>query len=218
MASIIASNLPIETTKEQIQKFFEFCGKIKSINEETINGSKVFTITFLDSGAISTALLLNDAELNGSRIKITEHDDEPPLYVEEEGGVVTAEKEEAHETADIKQELKPKAAIFAEYLSQGYVLSDPLLQKAVDYDSKHGISENFNKFLNDIDSKYDLHTKSKDLDTKLGISKYFNKALQTNVGSKVESFYKDLAKDTKQINDEAKRLAELKKQQKNNNQ
>jgi hypothetical protein len=252
MTSILASNLSESTTKQQVQKFFEFCGRIQRIDDSLqlsgYEGEKNFLVTFESASAKATALLLNGAELNGSKVKILEFTEGPgggpenaidasgpPAYLEKPADVekrlekakgtdavidVTGLSSEGAGAAagegdeDIAQELKPKAQIFAEYLSQGYVLGDPLLQKAIEYDNKNGLSEKFQKFLKDVDEKYDVHTKGEALDKKLGISKYINKALNTGVGSRIEQFYNDVVKDTKQINDEALRLAELKKKEK----
>lgn len=41
---------------------------------------------------------------------------------------------EAHAHGDVPQEDKPRTAIVAEYLAHGYVLSDPIIQKAVAFD------------------------------------------------------------------------------------
>lgn len=41
---------------------------------------------------------------------------------------------EAHPHGDVPQEDKPRTAIVAEYLAHGYVLSDPIIQKAVAFD------------------------------------------------------------------------------------
>ena len=73
-------------------------------------------------------------------------------------------------TGTISQEDKPRAAIVAEYLAHGYVLSDHVIQQAIDLDrewtdprplaeraEKHGISKNFLDFFNSIDHKAGHH-------------------------------------------------------------
>ena len=130
---------------------------------------------------------------------------------------------------DIEQEYKPKAAIFAEYLSQGYVLGDQALQKAIQFDSQKGYSSKFKSFLTNLDTKYHvqekfaqeksraitsagnahLFEKKSKLDSTL--DKYFAKAKSTTYGSKLHDFYLKGVSDVRDIHVEAKRLAEIKK-------
>lgn len=258
MTSIIASNLPESTTKQQVQKFFEFCGKIDRIDDSlqlsAYEGEKVFLVVFASSSALQTALLLNGAELNGAHVKIMEFSEAPgggpvnavsvngpPAYVETpaqvdaklEGKEVNAGNASINDApgvvssshaGDIEQELKPKAQIFAEYLSHGYILGDSLLAKAIEHDKQNGYSEKFKRFLSDLNEKYaleakqaELEKKQQQLDDKYGITaimnKYYEKAMNTGVGSKLRGFYTDVVKDGNAIHEEAKRLAALKKQE-----
>ncbi|GMM34280.1 hypothetical protein DASC09_016050 [Saccharomycopsis crataegensis] len=122
---------------------------------------------------------------------------------------------------DIEQEHKPKSAIIAEYLSHGYVLSDQAVDKAIELDKKHGISTKFKGFLSNLDSKYHVQEKASEANAKYGfdkklakgrsdLSSYFEKASQTDAGAKLHTFYTGIASDSKQIHQEARRLADLK--------
>ncbi|KAK0566626.1 hypothetical protein OC861_003149 [Tilletia horrida] len=51
----------------------------------------------------------------------------------------------------IGQEDKPRTAIIAEFLAHGYVISDSITQRAIDYDAKHGYSEKFKSFVFGLD-------------------------------------------------------------------
>lgn len=52
----------------------------------------------------------------------------------------------------IEQHNKPRAGIAAEYLAKGYLLSDSILQRAIDLDQKQGISKRFLDYFNHIDT------------------------------------------------------------------
>lgn len=257
-SSVIASNIPSSVPVDKVHHFFSFCGSVDSVTPKT-EGEKVssYTVKFADPKAVSSALLLNGAELEGSPIQITTVEGSASIAGTAAGGVaagisqlktavvsgITPEsstaaavanqpiidtKSSAPSTAaaahtDIAQEEKPKSTIFAEYLAHGYVLGDNILQKAVEVDQKHGFSSSFKKFVSDLDSKYHVQQKADEANKKYGIDEkletgkrsldsYFNKAQQTETGSKIHSFYTDMVTNAKQIHEEAKRLAQLKKQ------
>ncbi|ODV59618.1 uncharacterized protein ASCRUDRAFT_37280 [Ascoidea rubescens DSM 1968] len=131
-------------------------------------------------------------------------------------------------TTDIAQEYKPKSTIFAEYLSNGYVLGDQALQKAIQYDSQKGYSTKFRNFLSNLDSRYHVQDKFTQERTKaitsaenahlfekkskldLTFEKYFTRAKSTTYGSRLHDFYLKGVSDIKDIHEEAKRLAQIK--------
>lgn len=49
------------------------------------------------------------------------------------------------------QEDKPRTAIVAEILAHGYKLSDDVAKRAIDLDSKHGLSDRFKGYLSNLD-------------------------------------------------------------------
>lgn len=135
---------------------------------------------------------------------------------------------------DISQEEKPKYAIMAQLLASGYTLSDNLIQKGIDVDKEKGYSTKFKSFLTSLDENY-IHSSKPDSAAGKGISKaqstlgdlaksfndsgyhkkwnqYLEKASSHPYGVKVHDFYKNLAKDAKEVHLEAKRLSELKKE------
>jgi hypothetical protein len=233
MSAILASKIPIEATQAKISEFFSFCGKIKDIEVvEKTEKTKTIKVTFEKASAISTALLLNGAEFEGSQIVVTEP--------ESSGASKTAaESEEFNEAltnnSDIDQESKPKSTIIAELLANGYVLQSSLVEKAVQFDQQRGISDRFNQFISNLDNKYHLQEKNKQLvdqtnnlyeqaNNQWDIQAHWNQGIRTfnsyldkfkhdKYGSQVHDFYTNVAKDVKSVNDEALRLAELKKQQ-----
>lgn len=234
MSAVIASHIPITATEAKITEFFSFCGRIISISTvEKTEKTKTIEVIFEKSSAVSTALLLNGAEFEGSQIEVIE--------AESTGG----NNEEAHEPSgnvlngDIDQEFKPKSAIIAELLANGYVLQSSLVQKAVEFDQQRGISDKFRNFISNLDNTYHLQEKNQKIydetnnrlgnmydqaNSQWGIENHWNEGLRTlnsyldkfkkdKYGGQVHDFYTNVAKDVKSVNEEALRLAEMKKRQ-----
>lgn len=169
MTTINVSHIPTTITTEKLQQFFGFCGTIKSINlidkEEKF---QKYEIIFDSPKAIETALLLNDAELDGVPIVVEEvpASSAPPSYADlpdtkevsdhkVQEGDATYTGDEHYD--DITQEEKPKSVILAQLLAQGYQLSDTLIEKSIKFDQDKGVTTKFKSFIENLDSKY-LHT------------------------------------------------------------
>lgn len=232
MATIIASNIPVTSTEEKISEFFSFCGKIKQMEVvDKTEKLKTIKVQFEKASAVSTALLLNGAEFEGSQIEVVE--------AEGDKEATLARSENANDGAaadgDIEQEEKPKSAVIAELLAHGYVLQSSLVEKAVAFDQEHGLSDRFRNFISGLDEKYHLHDKNQQLadqtsslynqaNSQWGIENRWNSGMRTlntyldklkkeKYGSQVHDFYTKTAQDVKSVNEEALRLAELKKNQ-----
>ena len=138
------------------------------------------------------------------------------------GDKATSASEAKDENAEnLEQEDKPRSRIFAEYLAQGYAISDQAIQKAIALDQKRGFSQRFTNALSSFDKKYHASEKAKGLDESYKISdkaasgwsslhSYFEKALDTPTGRKVRDFYLQTDKQVRDIHNEARRLADLK--------
>lgn len=229
MSTVTASNIPATTPEAKISEFFSFCGKIKQLKIVDKNDkTQTIEVEFEKPSAISTAVLLNGAEFDGLQIEVTEP----------EGASHDNDKEDVSELKDgddIDQESKPKSAVIAELLASGYVLQSSLVDKAVKFDQEKGISERFKNWIENLDKKYHIQEKNKQLadqtsslydqaNSSLGLESYWNNSVRTvnsyldkfkndKYGSQVHDFYKNVTKDAKAVNDEALRLAELKKKQ-----
>ena len=70
----------------------------------------------------------------------------------------------------IEQEDKPRSRIVAEYLAHGYAMSDTAIQRALELDSKHGVSSRFTNALSSFDQKYKATDTAKSMDSKYGVS------------------------------------------------
>ena len=109
----------------------------------------------------------------------------------------------------------------AEYLAHGYRLGDNVIQRALAFDQKNGISQRFSKVLTDFDSKYNATEKTRSLDDKYGVSdktagawgginSYFEQAINTPSGQKLRTFYDQGSKQVLDVHNEALHLAGLK--------
>ncbi|EMG47942.1 vip1 Protein vip1 [Candida maltosa Xu316] len=236
MSSVIVSNIPSSVSPVKIREFFSFCGKIEDLvplddNEKV----KKYEVVFASPKAVSTALLLNDAELDNAFIKVEEvpeitdgvkdikqttgSDD-----VKQDDAIVTGDKT----YDDVDQEEKPKYAILAQLLADGYVVSDQIIAKGIEFDKKNGVSAKFNEFITNLDKKY-VHSQDPNstvnqqlqkaqasyeksgIDQKL--KKYFSDAVSSPWGVKIHDYYKSFSKDVNDVHQEAVRLANIKRKE-----
>lgn len=205
MSSIIASHIPATVSQEKLRDFFGFCGSIKAIHLlDKSDKLQKYEVVFELPKAISTALLLNDAELDSVAIKVEDASHTtarksisgaPPSYGEVSGGSSTAtgdHKVQDDTTLtgdslydDISQEEKPKSAILAQLLASGYSISDQVIERSIKVDKEQGYSAKFQGFLANLDKKY-IHsaepnslanaTINKALDTITSIASSFEKS------------------------------------------
>ncbi|KAJ7505559.1 hypothetical protein B0H11DRAFT_428831 [Mycena galericulata] len=217
--SVNVSNIAPTTNETHLHDFFTFCGTIHSIDVK----ENTATIHFEKPSAAKTALMLNGGTLDGHTLTVTsdiDHQDE-----EHTGDA----------THPIQQSDKPRAGIAAEYLAKGYTLSDTILNRAIEIDSKQGISKRFLSYLQSLDSTVGAKALGPDqtisgkvtstltaatqqaraVDEQKGISKtagdYYTWALSSPVGSRVRDFYTTTSKQALDIHEEAKRIAAAQK-------
>lgn len=167
-------------------------------------------MTFEKETAAKTALLLDNTQLGRAQVRVTAPKD-------------VGEKLESKEGEEIPQEDKPRARILAEYLAHGYHISDQVIARGIELDRQHGISSRFIKTLQDFDNKYHATEKTRAMDDKYkvteraqstwnGLSSYFDKTLNTPTGRKLRDFYEQGQKQVMDVHNEARYLANLKKQ------
>lgn len=213
-------NISHETSEKEVRDFFSFCGKITSLSvtpsSDAADSPKSATVTFEKETAAKTALLLDNTQLGPSQVQVSS-----AANLDDIAGSASHGDSGAHDGEDISQDDKPRSRIVAEYLAQGYVLSDTAIQKAIALDNKHGISTRFTNALNNFDAKYKASDKAKGIDASYGITdkaatgwrglnSYFEKAMGTPTGQKLAAFYTQGNKEVKDIHAEARRLADLK--------
>ncbi|KAJ1328052.1 RNA recognition motif-containing protein [Microdochium nivale] len=225
--TVNVSNVSSETDDKQIREFFSFCGKITdiSVTPGSDGKTKSATVTFEKETAAKTATLLNNTQLQGSQISVVPADG----HHDDGGNVphVRADEKGAHSddsSDDISQEDKPRSRVLAEYMAGGYVIGDAALQRAIELDHQHGVSNRFMNTLNSLDQKYHATDRAKAADQSYGVSSratnlfwglnsYFEKAANTPSGKKLVNFYTQSSRQVQDVHAEARRLADLKKEQ-----
>jgi len=212
--TVHVKNISSSTSEKEIKEFFSFCGKIAKIDVTSAGETQNATVTFEKETAAKTALLLDNTQLGRSQVSVS-------------GAEGAKEYEESHGNTDsneISQEDKPRSRIIAEYLAHGYVISDTAAQRALDLDKKHGISNRFLQTLHNLDSKYKATEKAQAADQSYGLTakamgvwqgltSYYEKAAGTPTGQKLVNFYTQTQHQVEDIHSEARRLADLKKQE-----
>lgn len=174
----------------------------------------------MDYSAAKTALLLDQTQLGNSAVHVTSARSIDDLAGDKATDASHAKDEN---NQDLEQEDKPRSRILAEYLAQGYVISDSALEKAIEVDKKHGFSSRFQEALANFDSKFHATDKAKGIDESYGItekaergwkslSSYFEKALDTPTGRKIRDFYLNSNKQVQDIHAEARRLADMQRE------
>lgn len=176
-------------------------------------------MTFEKETAARTALLLNNTMLGDNKIAVTSD-----VNPDEESYKHDHDGEHYRDGDEITPEMKPKSRILAEYLAHGYLVADTGLQSALAADEKHGISQRFLTTLHSLDAKYHASDRARTADQSYGItqransllgglSSYFEKASNTPTGQRIVKFYSDGQRQVSDIHNEARRLAELRKQE-----
>jgi RNA recognition motif-containing protein len=219
-ATVNVENISMKTSEDEIKSFFSFCGKIQSISvKPTGDDTQSASVTFEKAAAAKTALLLDNTQLGPNSVHVT-----AAKSIDELAGDKSASAEEAKDgDHHIEQEQKPRARIVAEYLAHGYVISDKAIERALAADKQNGYSTKFMNFINNVDKKTQATQKAQVVDQKLGVTNkgyaafntltsYFDKAASTPTGQKLRAFYEQGNKTVMDVHNEARHLANLKKQ------
>ncbi|KAL2255459.1 hypothetical protein VTK26DRAFT_3353 [Humicola hyalothermophila] len=221
MTTVHVKNIGGATEDKEIKDFFSFCGKIANIEITAADGStKNATVTFEKETAARTALLLNQTSLGGKEISVTA--ETAPSDTTDDGPATTTST--AGGTPVLTQEEKPRARILAEVLAHGYLVAETGLQKALALDEQHGISARFLQTLRSLDERTRARDHARAADATYGLSaratslweglgSYFERASNTPTGRRVVEFYAAGQRQVQDVYNEARRLAELKKEE-----
>lgn len=208
-------NLSLNTSEKTARDFFEFCGKIKTFELQPSADGKhqEALILFERESAAKTAVLLSNALIDESHITVESYFPS------------TGEPQKEHAVDDHTQEAKPKSNIMAEILASGYVLTDNVVAKGVEFDSKYAFTKRIQDYLTklsstaqQLDDKYKVSDKATEVDNKYNIQQRTkttaetaqNKAhelLQTETGQKVSTFADQIMKQVQAVHNEALRIA-----------
>lgn len=213
-------------TQPSLHKLTHPSGKIANIDITTddTTTTKSATVTFEKETAARTALLLNQTSLGGKDISVTAASSPTSDSSSPDTFKSTTEQHAEDGTPVLSQEEKPHSRVLAEVLAHGYLVAETGLQKALSLDEQHGISTRFLTTLKTLDAKthardharaadatYNLSGRATSLWT--GLGSYFEKASSTPTGKKIVEFYSSGQKQVQDIHNEARRLAELKKEE-----
>ncbi|KAK3381682.1 hypothetical protein B0H63DRAFT_211954 [Podospora didyma] len=215
--TVYVKNIAAGTDDKEVKNFFSFCGKITSLELTPDGATKSATVTFEKETAAKTALLLNHTKLGDTEISVTGGSSDSSSSDDEHTST-------QRDTDELTQEEKPRARILAEYLAHGYLVADTGLKSAIALDEKHGVSQRFLGTLQNLDTKLHATDRAAAADQSYGITNranslltglgsYFEKATHTTTGKKIVDFYTAGSRQVADIHNEAKRLAELKKQE-----
>lgn len=215
-STVYVTNISSKTSEKEVKDFFSFCGKISNIDITPTGETQKATVTFEKETAAKTALLLDNTALGATQVQVASATGSS----DDDGSHFTSD--EKRDSDEITQEEKPRSRIVAEYLAHGYVIGDNAVQKAIDLDSKHGVSNRFLTTLSNLDNKYHATDKAKSVDQSYGVSEktsslwsglssYFEKATETPTGKKLVNFYTQTSRQVQDIHAEARRLANLEK-------
>ncbi|KAL2162260.1 hypothetical protein VTH06DRAFT_7173 [Thermothelomyces fergusii] len=225
--TVYVKNIGAQTEDKEIRDFFSFCGKIASIDITAEGETKSATVSFEKETAARTALLLNHTKLGGNEITVAgDKVSTPPPPSPREGAA--AEAGEGGAGGDgasvLTQEEKPRSRILAEILAHGYLVADQGLQKAIALDEQHNITARFVRTLRQLDERTRATDHARAADASYGITQrasslltglgsYFEKASNTPTGRRIVEFYTTSQRQVQDIHNEARRLAELKKEE-----
>jgi hypothetical protein len=193
-------------------------GKITSLEITPTDATHSATVTFEKETAAKTALLLDNTQLGTTQVQVSS----ATGSTEDDGSHFTSNAE--RDSDEITQEEKPRSRIVAEYLAHGYVLGDQAIQRAITLDQKHGISTRFVSTVTNLNNKYHATDKAKSVDQTYGVTprvntllsgltSYYEKATGTPTGQRLVNFYTSTSKQVQDVHNEARRLADLKKQE-----
>ncbi|KAK2590867.1 Protein vip1 [Conoideocrella luteorostrata] len=218
--TVHVKNIAAVTSDAEIKTFFSFCGKISDfkVTPDPDGELKSADVTFEKETAMKTALLLNSTQLGPNHISVVSADGS----TDDDGSHFT--KNEERDSDEITQEEKPRTRILAEYLANGYVVGDVAIERAIQLDTQHKVSTRFLNTIQNIDQKYHATDRAKATDQSYGITQransfltgigsYFEKASNSPTGKKIVQFYTDSSRQVQDIHTEARRLADLKKEQ-----
>nr|POE78659.1 protein vip1 [Quercus suber] len=221
MASTVhVKGIHAQTSEKEVRDFFSFCGKISSLSltpdSAATDATKSASVTFEKETAAKTALLLDNTQLGAAQVSVSGAASLDQIAP----GKTAGHADDTTGKDDVAQEDKPRSRIAAEYLAHGYKLSDIAIQRALDLDKQHGISQRFTTALTQFDSKYKVTERAAATDKQYGVSQranqgwaslssYFEQAASTPTGQRLRNFYDQSQKQVLDVHNEARHLAGL---------
>ncbi|KAJ1654913.1 Protein vip1 [Dispira simplex] len=236
---VLVRGISPTATEEKVKEFFNFCGTMDgfALRPSLTGEAQEALIRFEKDSAAKTAVLLSNAMIEEQPIEVKYYYNEfnTPVSpsVPQDAKAADSENQrhigeaaELLKNQDIPQEDKPKSSIIHEILAKGYLLSERIVGKAYEYDSKYGLTEKAQAMVNQakqgalaldqrlkvsenikqIDEKYKLHDKVTNLTTQA--SNLGNQALGTSAGQTIVNALQQAKEQGSQTYQESVKLAE----------
>lgn len=221
---VVVTDISASASEKVVKDFFLFCGKIKEFEliKEECSDKQIAYVVFERESAAKTALMLTNAVIGDSPIKVCPADD-----LHQNGS------DESYDGEGLAQEDKPKGIIFAEILAAGYQLQDHIIQKGLAYDEAYGISERVRKFISSVqenilklDAKYKVvetvTAKASEIDARFAVQdkvKYAaaqaqetaTYAFETSTGKRIAEFYNSTFQNVSGVHAMARKIADDKR-------
>ncbi|KAJ1955309.1 Protein vip1 [Dispira parvispora] len=236
---VLVEDISSTATEDKVKEFFNFCGTIEgfALRPSLTGKAQEALIRFEKDSAAKTAVLLSNAMIEEQPIEVKYYysefntpdspaapKDTKAADPEDERSI--GEAAELLKNQDMPQEDKPKTSIIHEILAKGYLLSERIVGKAHEYDSKYGLTEKAQTMVNQakqgalaldqrlkvsenikqIDEKYKLHDKVTNLTTQA--SNLGNQALGTSAGQTIVNALQQAKEQGTQTYQESVKLAE----------
>ncbi|KAI9478760.1 MAG: hypothetical protein EXX96DRAFT_572177 [Benjaminiella poitrasii] len=223
---VIVKNISPKTEEAAIKDFFSFCGVINAfeMKKSSNDDYQLALVHFEKESAAKTATLLSQAVVDDSPIEVEPYfSTAVPAATEN-----TTEMNKEVEAANQPQETKSASRIMAELLASGYVLTESVIAKGVEFDEKHNVSTRFNGYLNKVGINLDnlsqkwhrsssssndigsnnVNERSATADTEhvQGNSRMQN-LMNSRASLKVQGFASRIANKVSNVHEEAKRIA-----------
>ncbi|KAI8637761.1 hypothetical protein BD408DRAFT_486011 [Parasitella parasitica] len=156
---VFARNISLETQEATIKDFFSFCGIISAFEmKKDVEDEKhqIALILFEKEAAAKTATLLSQAVVDDSPIDVKPYFKQTPVAggVMATGSANAEQQQQQQQQRKQSQESKSASHVMAELLASGYVLTESVVMKGVEFDEKHGVSSRVNGYLTKMGVSY----------------------------------------------------------------
>ncbi|KAI8990241.1 hypothetical protein BDB01DRAFT_717820 [Pilobolus umbonatus] len=213
---VLVKNIAAKTEGETIQDFLSFCGVIEAFEITTDGEHQTALVVFEEASAANTAILLSGAVIDDNPIQVEPYFKSISTDIPDDTALTDV-------TTEISHNKVPKSVshVMSELLASGYVLTDNVLKKGVEFDGRYNVSTRVNGYLNKIGvglhhlnqkiSKSPHNTVDVIADQNRQESQHRSakkhNLFQSKAGSKVHSIASRMVEKVNMIHEDAKRIA-----------
>ncbi|KAJ1983090.1 Protein vip1 [Dimargaris verticillata] len=228
---VYVTGIALEATETAVKDFFTFCGRIQQFQlRPAVTGkSQEALVEFEKDSAAKTAVLLSNAMIAEQPIEVKYYYDtfnapSPTVPSQSPAQEHTHDTDQFVQNRDLSQEEKPKTSIVQEIVASGYLLSEKIMAKAHEYDTRYGLSTKALSLLGQakqgastLDQKLKVSENIKQIDEKYKIqdtvTNLTNQALSSTAGQRVSSALQQAKEQGTRAYQDGVKLAEERKQQ-----